>query len=116
MVLKWIAEIGTSVDYVYDFGDDWAHRVTLLGISAGTPGQRYPKCRDGARACPPEDVGGPHGYEEFLKAIRNRRHPEHKVCLQWVGGSFDPEAFDPRRVKFISARRRLRDMLQSDAV
>ncbi len=48
----------------------------------------------GERAAPPEDVGGTHGYEEFLGAIGNPTHPEHKNMLAWVGGVFDPEGFD----------------------
>jgi hypothetical protein len=34
------------------------------------------------------------GYAEFLAAIHNPRHPEHAEWIQWVGGKFDPEAFD----------------------
>ena len=45
-------------------------------------------------ACPPEDVGGPHGYAEFLKAIHNPRHPEHQEYPRWCGGAFDPSGFD----------------------
>jgi Plasmid pRiA4b ORF-3-like protein len=54
----------------------------------------YPRCVTGKRACPPEDVGGVWGYAEFLKAIRNSRHPGHDEMLQWAGGAFDPTAFD----------------------
>lgn len=54
----------------------------------------YPRCLDGKRACPPDDVGGVWGYEDFIKAIRNPRHPEHDEMLEWVGGKFDPEKFD----------------------
>jgi len=62
------------------------------------PGVRYPRCVAGKRACPPEDVGGVWGYEEFLKAIRNPRHPEHDEYLEWAGGQFDPAAFDLEQV------------------
>lgn len=47
-----------------------------------------------AQACPPEDVGGPGGYEEFLEAMSHPGLERHDELLQWVGGSFDPEAFD----------------------
>ena len=57
-------------------------------------GIRYPTCIDGARACPPEDVGGIGGYESFLKVIQNRRHPDHKSYLEWIAGWVDPEVFD----------------------
>ena len=57
-------------------------------------GVRYTVCLAGARACPPEDVGGIPGYENFLEAMRDPKHPEHKQYLEWIGGNFDPEAFD----------------------
>jgi hypothetical protein len=87
-------ELGARVVYEYDFGDGWDHTVVVEKIGPPEPGTRYPVCVAGQRACPPEDVGGVWGYEAFLKAIRNRRHPEHDELLEWAGGHFDPEAFD----------------------
>ncbi|MBI3979819.1 MAG: plasmid pRiA4b ORF-3 family protein [Chloroflexi bacterium] len=55
-------------------------------------------CLAGERACPPEDVGGIYGYAEFLEAIRDPEHPDHDEMLEWVGGAFDPEAYDLARV------------------
>ena len=52
-------------------------------------------CVGGARACPPEDVGGVWGYADFVEAIRDPANERHEELLEWVGGSFDPEAFDP---------------------
>jgi pRiA4b ORF-3-like protein len=46
------------------------------------------------RACPPEDCGGIRGYADFLEAIGDPKHEEHKGMLAWGGGSFDPEEFD----------------------
>mgnify|MGYP001591094711 CR=1 FL=1 len=51
------------------------------------------RCLAGARRCPPEDVGGVSGYENFLVVVKNPKHPEHEEMLDWAGGSFDPEAF-----------------------
>jgi hypothetical protein len=84
-------------EYEYDFGDSWLHEVLFEGCLRADPGQRYPLCLEGERACPPEDVGGTSGYTEFVMAIRNANHEEHEEYLTWVGGSFDPEAFDPEQ-------------------
>jgi hypothetical protein len=48
----------------------------------------------GERACPPEDCGGPHGYQDLLGVLKNRMHLEHKRLLEWVGGKWDAEAID----------------------
>jgi Plasmid pRiA4b ORF-3-like protein len=82
-------------EYEYDFGDGWRHAVLFEGCLRAERGQRYPLCLEGARACPPEDVGGVWGYQEFLEAIADPDHEQHEEMLEWVGGQFDPEAFDP---------------------
>jgi hypothetical protein len=89
--------LGTQVEkftYVYDFGDDWVHDVVVEGVMSGDSGREEPVCLAGKRHRPPEDCGGVSGYREFLRAIRNPAHKEHAAMLEWVGGSFDPEAFD----------------------
>jgi hypothetical protein len=48
-------------------------------------------------------VGGVGGYESFLRAIRNRRDENHKTYLEWVGGNFDPEAFDMEAINEVLA-------------
>ena len=88
----------TRFAYEYDFGDSWEHEILVEKILPRKPRARYPVCVAGKRACPPEDCGGIWGYPEFLKAIRNRRHPEHREMLEWIGGSFDPEAFDLKEI------------------
>ena len=80
--------------YLYDYGDGWEHRVTVEKILPPDPGLKSPQCLDGAHACPPEDVGGPPGYVEFLEAINDPKHEEHDSMLEWCGGSFDPAAFN----------------------
>ena len=81
--------------YVYDFGDNWEHVIEVEKELPPEPGARYPRCVAGKRASPPEDCGGAWGYADFLAAIRNPAHEEHEEMLEWVGGEFDPEAFDP---------------------
>jgi len=80
--------------YEYDFGDGWEHEILVEKVLPPAEGVRYPVCVAGARACPPEDCGGPWGYAELLEAIRDPNHKEHEEMLEWVGGGFDPEAFD----------------------
>jgi hypothetical protein len=53
-----------------------------------------PYCIDVANACPPEDVGGGSGYEDFLEAMGNPDHPEHDAMAKWHGNVFDPVAFE----------------------
>ena len=91
-------EAGTKLTYVYDFGDNWRHLVVVERVHPPERGVSYPRCVTGRRACPPEDCGGIWGYEELLQAIRDPQHPEHEAMLAWLGGPFDPEAFDPRAV------------------
>ena len=88
---------GGSLVYEYDFGDSWKHVIEVEGITEPAAGVSYPRCLVGERCCPPEDVGGIWGYEEFLAALRNAGHPEHSTYIEWVG-DFDPERFDVDRV------------------
>jgi hypothetical protein len=80
--------------YEYDFGDSWEHEILVEKMLPPDQGVYYPICLTGKRACPPEDCGGVWGYAGFLEAIQDPDHPEHEDMLEWVGGSFDPEAFD----------------------
>jgi hypothetical protein len=85
----------TTFKYEYDFGDGWEHEVLFEGCPPLEKGKTYPLCLEGERACPPEDVGGVSGYEDFLVAIADPKHEEHKDFLRWCGGKFSPDEFDP---------------------
>lgn len=89
-----IPAAGVRFTYMYDFGDGWNHKILVEKIVPPDPDVGYPVCLAGARACPPEDCGGAWGYGGFLEAIGDPSHEEHEQLLEWVGGSFDPEAFD----------------------
>jgi hypothetical protein len=78
----------------YDFGDGWEHDVVIEELIHSDTGLKFAVCLDGERACPPDDVGGPGGYVNFLEAIADDDHEEHDDFLEWVGGSFDPAEFD----------------------
>lgn len=84
--------------YVYDYGDDWRHKVKVEKVvSLDIPIERG-MCIGGENACPPEDVGGPPGYEEFLAALADPKHSEHEDLKKWIGGSFDSAAFSVEEV------------------
>lgn len=93
-------------NYTYDFGDDWEHTLALEKILLCEENTDYPKCIAGKRACPPEDCGGIWGYEEFLDAIKNPKHEQHKEMLEWIDNDFDSEHFDPDEIKFDDPEKR----------
>ena len=80
--------------YEYDFGDGWEHEIVVEKVLLPEPGATYPQCVKGKGACPPEDVGGVWGYANFLEAIRDPKHSEHQMYVEWIGGEFDPTAYD----------------------
>jgi len=84
------------LSYEYDFGDRWRHEVVFEGCLPMDQGVRYPLCLEGERACPPEDVGGVDGYEEFLEVISDPSHAEHKEWMSWAGGDFDASRLDAK--------------------
>jgi len=90
--LSEIARAKSKLIYEYDFGDGWRHEIRVERVESATEPEL--RCIDGARACPPEDVGGPGGYEGLLAAMANPDDSEHQELLEWVDPSFDSEAFD----------------------
>jgi hypothetical protein len=106
------AEPGQTMRYEYDFGDGWEHEVLLEGILLKEKGVKYPRCLEGARACPPEDCGGVTGYFNLLDILKDPRHAEHEDTVTWLKGHlknyypFDPDGFEAAAVHFDSPRRR----------
>ncbi len=84
-------------DYEYDFGDGWEHEIHFEGCLRAEKRTRYPVCLEGQRACPPEDIGGSYGYQEYLEAMADPKHEQHEECMEWRG-PFDPEKFDAQVV------------------
>lgn len=89
-----VAGPGSVLRYVYDFGDDWEHRIRVEEVLPAEPGREYPVCVAAERAGPPEDCGGPFGYERLLRALADPTDPEHDDRVEWAGEDFDPEAVD----------------------
>lgn len=80
----------TSLTYVYDFGDDWRHTLTIEEVRPAEPGVDYPRLVEGECAAPPEDCSGMPGYFEFVHAINDHTHPQHNELKAWYGGPYDP--------------------------
>ena len=66
-----LLSVGEEMAFVYDFGDNWRHTVKVLDCVEYKKGEK-PAIRllDGKNACPPNDVGGIHGYKEMLRIIK----------------------------------------------
>jgi hypothetical protein len=85
-------------EYAYDFGDDWAHRVIVEPSTRSRIPGVGALCLAGEGACPPEDVGGPLGYMQFIEALADASHARHRTYVDWVGGVWDVRGFDLNRV------------------
>jgi len=92
-----VQHVGTEFEYVYDLGDYWQHDLLLEDILQPAPDTPYPRCIAGERNCPPEDVGGSAGYEDYLEAMADPKHEEHEDMIGWRG-PFDPEAFSVEKI------------------
>lgn len=91
----WLVE-GANLDYVYDFGDNWKHKIIIEKFLKPEKSKKYPNCIDGERACPPEDCGGTGGYERFLEILKTGKDPwggNPEELKAWLR-DWDPEKFD----------------------
>ncbi len=89
-------------EYIYDFGDSWEHEVIVEKITEDKieDVDKYPKCIEGERACPPEDCGGIGGYERFLELLKTGKDPwkeNVQELKEWLG-DWDPERFDIKEI------------------
>lgn len=86
-------------EYIYDFGDNWQHTVKLEALAPPEPLTTYPRLLSAQGQCPPEDVGGPWGYAEYLEAMANPGHERHAEMVEWRGPDFDPKAVDEAAIQ-----------------
>lgn len=89
--------VNQKYTYIYDFGDDWAHTILLENILP----EKVLKatCIGGKGVCPPEDCGGPWGYERLKEILKDPKHKEYKEMKEWIGiddieDKFHPDEFD----------------------
>jgi Plasmid pRiA4b ORF-3-like protein len=90
----------------------------LEKVLAVNPAPKTATCIEGARSCPPEDVGGTSGYFEFLRVLLAPdpdELEEQRHLKRWSGGKFDAERFDLAKTdKAVrGALRKQRQRLQS---
>ncbi|MST33898.1 plasmid pRiA4b ORF-3 family protein [Acidimicrobiaceae bacterium USS-CC1] len=97
-VLGELAPADSVLHYDYDFGDGWEHLVEVLAVEPYDPTRPPVLLLAGARAAPPEDSGGPLGYEHLLDALADEDDPEHDEMMEWVGDAFDPDELDVQAV------------------
>lgn len=86
--------------YLYDFGDSWEHVITvsqIIPLDAENTDMSRPRCLGGKRAGPPEDSGGPWGYENMFEILQNPAHEEYDYISEWIG-DFDPEYFNKEEI------------------
>lgn len=99
-----LARGATEFGYVYDFGDNWEHRIIVEDIKPAEAGASYPRFLGGERRCPPEDCGGPPGYFEFIENIASKRSKKAKDALEWYGRPYNPDDIDEQKIKITLGR------------
>jgi len=101
-----LQDVFPSVDHIfyeYDFGDGWVHEIRLVNIieDADIPA---PVCELMTGDAPPEDCGGPHGFEELQKALKSPNDPKYRELYAWARTACDYQK--PIRAVNVTLRRR----------
>ncbi len=73
-----------SFKYLYDFGDGWEHSIKIERLFPAIVEEK-PMLLEATGNCPPEDIGGPWGYQEFCEALADPAHERHAEFLEWWG-------------------------------
>lgn len=93
----------TTINYLYDFGDSWEHRLTVTDVRSGNPATPYPCYVGGGRNAPPEDCGGIPGFYGMLDALADPSHPNHADATEWAD-EYDPDTIDELPIKYALLR------------
>lgn len=86
---RWLTPRAKEMAYIYDFGDNWLHRIQIERRFRAENLSALPEFLEGAWAAPPEECGGPMGFAVLKDAIADPRHEDHDHFVEWHG-SFDP--------------------------
>jgi Plasmid pRiA4b ORF-3-like protein len=89
-----LAARGSGFTYNYVFGDDWQHTVEIEALTDAAPDAQYPRLVSAEGRCPPADIGGPSGYESYLRALADPAHWHHDAMREWDEPDFDPNKVD----------------------
>jgi len=90
-------------DYIYDFGDNWHHILTILRVIDANPASNYPALVAGSCCSPIDDVGGIWGFYDLADAAADPKHPARQQYEEWLGEEFvkhfDLKHFDRESVR-----------------
>lgn len=85
-----VKEVGTkTLHYTYDFGDGWEHTIKLEDLRDRVPDTLYPCMLKAEGRCPPEDIGGVPGYENYLQIIADPDDDEYDEMIEFYGDHGD---------------------------
>jgi len=90
---KIFTEGRTSFLYEYDPGDSWRHDITLLGAVEGEPEEKI-ACIGGPGPALLKTAAVPQDTMTYWWLLSDPDHEEHDAMLDWVGGKYDPNAFN----------------------
>jgi hypothetical protein len=94
-----ILALGERFQYDYVFGEDWQHTITLVARSAARADRTYPDLVSAEGRCPPADIGGPTGYETYLRSIADPASVNHADMLDFDAPDFDPAVVDEAQLR-----------------
>lgn len=89
-----ILALGDTFKYDFVLGEDWEHTVRLISRGGAVTGARYPDLVSAEGRCPPADIGGPVGYETYLRSIADPNSVDHEEMLDFDAPDFDPQVVD----------------------
>ena len=114
-LIDWLPKRVEQCLYTYDFGDTWDHTVLFEKILPAEK-KKYPVCVAGKNTCPPEDCGGPGGYERKQEVIKNPKTEEDREIVEWMGleedEKYDPTVFNIEEVGFANPKTLLKEYLR----
>lgn len=96
-------DILPGFQYIYDYGDDWLHHISVEKVLDPAAGKPYPVLLTGKRACPPEDIGGIPGFMHLLKVLDNPEDDSYEEYRDWLDEEYDPARFGKEEIALINA-------------